>query len=374
MKIKRILLLTLKTALFLILAVIMLFCGIIAYNTVNDYRPVQKEKLAVSGMGLYMATEDSVVSLLSWNMGYCGIGREMDFFYDGGSSVRPPEENLQKYLTGALNFLARYDTVDIILLQEVDTDSKRTYYTNEVALIHEFLPYYACVFAKNYDAGFVPLPVFKPLGKVVSGMTTHSKIRPVEAFRYPYYANYSWPESVFFPDRCLILTKYKMPGGKYLTVINTHNSPFDDAAELRETEGCIIKSIMLDEYERGNYVIAGGDWNRNPPGFDLKKMTVAEAKGKAEPAIDKDFLPPGWKWVYNPSVPTNRDAGESYVKGKTKTTIIDYFVISPNLVVVENKTIPTGFEFSDHQPVYIRVKIKPVVAAEDTLHKKVKEV
>jgi len=24
---------------------------------------------------------------------------------------------------------------------------------------------------------------------------------------------------------------------------------------------------MLDEFGKGNYVIAGGDWNQNPPGY-----------------------------------------------------------------------------------------------------------
>jgi hypothetical protein len=54
---------------------------------------------------------------------------------------------------------------------------------------------------------------------------------------------------------------------------------------------------------------------------------------------------------------------KAYVKGKTKTTIIDFFYISPNLMVLENKTIPTGWEFSDHQPVYMRVKMKPAVSS-----------
>jgi exonuclease III len=108
-------------------------------------------------------------------------------------------------------------------------------------------------------------------------------------------------------------------------------------------------------------VVIGGDWNRNPPLLDLKKMTNTEAKRTIDPPLDKDFLPPGWICVYDPTLPSNRDVDQSYVKGKTKTTIIDFFYISPNLKVIENKTIPTGWEFSDHQPVYLRVKMKPAI-------------
>jgi len=204
-------------------------------------------------------------------------------------------------------------------------------------------------------------------------MMTLSKIKPAEAFSFPFHANYSWPKRVFLLDRCLIYTKIKMQGGKYLIVLNTHNSAFDDAAELREIEGYIIKSIILDEYEKGNYVIIGGDWNRNPPGFDMKKMSDNDAKRTLGPPFNIDFLPPGWKWVFDPTLPTNRDVNEPYSKGKTKTTIIDYFVVSPNLDVIENKTIPTKFEFSDHQPVFIRVKMKAPIMQSDTLKVKTRK-
>jgi endonuclease/exonuclease/phosphatase family metal-dependent hydrolase len=366
MKVKKILKLILKVILFTILAFVLLFGGIIAYNTATDYQPVQKEKLEVSGKGFYNASRDSVITILSWNMGYCGLGKDMDFFYDGGKGVRPEQEAFQKYLNGALNFLARYDTIDMFLLQEVDTNAKRTYYTNESNLIQQFLPHYFNVFAKNYDVRFVPFPWYSPMGSVVSGMMTLSKIRPVESYRYPFYANYSWPKKVFLLDRCMIYTKLKMPDGKYLVVLNTHSSAFDDAAELREVEGAIMKSVALDEYERGNYVVIGGDWNRNPPGFDFKKFKTTDAGRTVEPALAKDFLPDGWKWVFDPTMPSNRDVNEPYKKGTTKTTIIDFFAISPNLEVIENKTLPTNFEYSDHQPVFVRLKIK----ADSTIQQK----
>jgi endonuclease/exonuclease/phosphatase family metal-dependent hydrolase len=367
MKFKKIIKIIFKIILFLILAVVLYFGGIIIYDTTTDYQPKSKEKLEVEGKGYFDHANDSMFTLLSWNIGYCGLGKEMDFFYDGGSKVRPTKEDFQKYLNGVLNKLTEFDTVDIIMLQEVDTSAKRTYYTNETDLIKQFMPIYSYVFAKNYDVQFVPLPVLNPMGSVISGMITLSKIKPCEAFRYPYYANYSWPMGVMMLDRCLIYTKFKIPGDKYLVVLNTHNSAFDDAAELREVEGFIMKSIMLDEYAKGNYVIVGGDWNRNPPLFDGTKFTDKNISCTVVPAIDTSFLPQGWQWVYDASLPTNRNVNEAYVKGTTKTTIIDYFAVSPNLDVIENKTISDDFEFSDHQPIFLRVKMKADTMADDTI-------
>jgi len=377
-KFKKILRISLRIILVIILALVLLLGGIIIYNSLNYYHPVQKEKLSVTGKGFFKASEDSMVTIFSWNMGYCALGKDMDFFYDGGKTVRPPQEYFQKYLSGALNFLAKYDTVDMMMLQEVDTSAKRSYYTNEAKLIDQFLPYYYKIFAKNYDVRFVPVPFTSPMGSVISGLMTLSKIKPYEAYRYPYHASFDWPKSLFMLNRCMIYTKFKLPGGKDLVLLNTHNSAFDDAAELREVECYILKAVMLDEYERGNYVVAGGDWNRNPPGFDMKKLNFKEGRKTTEPMLEKNFLPDGWKWVYDPTIPTNRDVAEAYKKGTTKTTIIDYFAVSPNLDVVDYKTIQSGFENSDHQPVFIRVKMKADTTAKNdddhvkdkTLHKK----
>lgn len=334
-----------------------LYVGIVIINeTLTDYKPPLKEKLQAKGKAYFDTPADSVITILSWNIGYCGLGKNMDFFYEGGKMTRPSQEYFQKYMNGILNFLAKNDTIDMILLQEVDTNARRSYYTNEANLINQFLPNYSSVFAKNYDVNFVPFPWNSPMGSVISGMITLSKISSAEAWRYSYCSNYPWPKKIFFHDRCLIYTKFKMPGGKFLIVLNTHNSAYNDAVELREIEGYVLKAIMLDEYEKGNYVVVAGDWNRNPPNFDLKKIVTAENKFIAGPALDKNFLPPHWKIIFDPSLPTCRNVNEPYRKGVTKTTIIDYFAVSPNLEVLENKTIPTNFEFSDHLPIFIRIK------------------
>lgn len=99
-------------------------------------------------------------------------------------------------------------------------------------------------------------------------------------------------------------------------MINTHNSVFDEEGELRKKELVKLNDFMMKEYRKGNYVIAGGDWNQNPRGSEM-----------------------------------------NYQKGKTKTTIIDFFVVSPNVIVESVKTIKTGFENSDHQPVIMKIKI-----------------
>ena len=45
-------------------------------------------------------------------------------------------------------------------------------------------------------------------------------------------------------------------------------------------------------------------------------------------------------------------------KGKTFTTLIDFYLVSPNVEILEVKTIDLDFKYSDHQPISLKVKLK----------------
>ena len=70
-------------------------------------------------------------------------------------------------------------------------------------------------------------------------------------------------------DRCFVVSRFNLSNGKDLVLMNTHNSAYDAGGKLRDAEMPIIRDLMIEEYEKGNYVVAGGDWNQNPPGYDF---------------------------------------------------------------------------------------------------------
>ena len=120
-------------ALLLILAVVVLAAGgLVGYLTLTEYRPDDIEQLEVT----QAARSDNVrvgerLDVLTFNTGYCGLGRDQDFFMDGGSMVRPEnKEIVQENMNGILSELARQNA-DVYLLQEVDFDSYRSYYVNQ---------------------------------------------------------------------------------------------------------------------------------------------------------------------------------------------------------------------------------------------------
>ena len=46
-----------------------------------------------------------------------------------------------------------------------------------------------------------------------------------------------------------------------------------------------------------------------------------------------------------------------YVQGTTLTTLIDYYLLSPNIQPLYVATSDMDFEYSDHQPVVLKVTL-----------------
>lgn len=331
----------------LILAAVLIF---VAYIQVTDYRPNEQEPLELRGLKQKQILKERTFSILTWNIGYGGLGAKMDFFYDGGKRVRPDSSTYKKYFNGITRFLVSHDTIDIILLQEVDRNSKRSYSDNQVHRIIKALPGYNAVFAKNYDVPFVPLPLTNPMGKVEAGMMTLASFRPMMSYRFALPQTHNWPESLFMLDRAVVMSTYPLPGDNDLVVMNIHNSAYVDDAEERKKELRVIKKLAQQEYQKGNFVVVGGDWNQNPPGYKPKALQAGDKVGFTLP---KDFITPEWQWAYMGGQPTNRSLNAPYGKD-TRTTIIDFFLLSPNMQLEEIRVLNQHFQNSDHEPVYMK--------------------
>ena len=294
--------------------------------------------------------------MMIWNIGYAGLDAGMDFFYDGGKQVRPPVNQVYENFSKIRDFIEANDSLNFILLQEVDKYSKRSYHLNEVQELRESLKSFNHYFGKNYDVSFVPVPINKPMGRVLSGIVSFTGYKPYAAFRYSIPGNYGWPTRLFMLDRCFLVCRFKTVTGKDFILINTHNSAYDDGS-IRKQQMEYLKTYIENEYNAGNYVLVAGDWNQSPPHmnpgilnqpFDTLNMNF----------IPENYLPDAWTWAFDPSNPTNRRVTEKYERGKTLTTIIDFFLLSPNIEILNVRTIDLGFRNSDHQPVIASFKLR----------------
>lgn len=324
---------------------------------INDYKPPEISYLSFKSANNKQIKTDSVFSIISWNLGYCGLGEEMDFFYDGGKQVRAGEMLSSKYAQQNIDFIESQATIDFWFFQEVDQHSKRSYFIDQSEKLMQGLNNYNAVYASNYRVQFVPIPVFNPMGKVSAGMMTFSKYYPKDIIRKSYPNLARWPERLFLLDRCLILSRFPLANNKELILINTHNSYYINDPLLRQKELNIIKQSMIAEFEKGNYVIAGGDWNMLPPDFEKRFKGNLNHLQTSMPTFPENFIPKNWNWAFDKNHFTNRELNTP-LNNESKKSIIDYFIVSPNVEVIENYIFPLEFKNSDHNPVFMKFQLK----------------
>lgn len=367
---------------FILIGLFVLYVvGSIIHGTATDFQPEPLIPVTVEKPNKKTVIDKAELSFLNWNIGFGGQGNESTFFYDAGGfftskgkMVRAPRELVDKNNKGIFDFLAA-NPVDFYLLQEVDTCSRRSHFLNQYQLLQQQLPDYCATFAINYNVSRVPLPIMEPwnvLGKMRSGLATFSRYESSETNRHQFPGKHGWPTRIFQLDRCMSVHRYKTvhPQGKELVVINSHNEAYD-SGEIKAQEMDYLKKFILDEYEqKGNYVIVGADWNQCPPNlaFDknAKERGIATDSSYNSGNVAPDYLPQDWVWAFDPTVPTNRKLTDPYEKNKTFVTLIDYYLISPNVELLEVKGQDLDFKYSDHQPVTLRIRLKDLLPAADS--------
>ena len=331
-----------------LVVVIGLFLGGI---TLVEYRPKDRESLNIIGNTTSEMVEvQKEYSITSFNIGYGGLGETEDFFMDGGETVRPKnkaivEDNIQHIKEKLLDLDS-----DFTMLQEVDEDSKRSYNINQIDKL--VVDKMGRSFAYNFKVKYVPFP-FPPIGKVNSGLLSMASHTIKDSERVSLPNPFSWPVRTVNLKRAMLLTRYPIKGNEHdFVVINFHLEAYD-SGEGKIAQTKLLSEIISKEYEKGNFVIAGGDWNQTLI-KDLKVDPTLLTEWTA-PTVEWDSLPK-WEMGVDTKTPTNRSLIKPYVGNKDKLAkfFIDGFIVSPNIKIIETKVSAMDFRYSDHEPVQMK--------------------
>ena len=345
----------LKALLIAVLVVLATAAGLILWLSVAEYKPEATE--AVS----FIVRDDTAPSLpqgesvtvLSWNIGYAGLGSNADFFMDGGENVKSSDRvRVESNLLNINELLYGENAPDLIMLQEVDVDSSRTYAIDESAV----LAGKNAAHALNYSCPFVPYPL-PPIGRVNSGVFTTTNYAMDAAQRISLPCPFSWPVSTANLKRCLLVSRHPIEGSdSQLVLVNLHLEAYDDGeGKIAQTKQ--LKDFIQAEYEQGNYVIAGGDFNQIFPGSPAVYPNTHPELWEPGVLTD-DMLPEGWSFAYDLSTPSCRLLNQPYDPEDADNTqhyVIDGFILSPNVKLESVETLDLGFLWSDHNPVQISV-------------------
>lgn len=346
-----------KLLLGVLLAVAVLAAGLVGYLTVTEYNPAHAELAERGANNTLGKLTKTNLRLVTFNTGFGGLGEDADFFMDGGEGVNPTsQETVERNMIGIEEILSEQDA-DILLLQEVDTDSKRSFHLNQWLQYEYDLEDYETRFAMNYSCDYVPYPLNDRIGEVHSGIATYSRFDISSATRYSLPCPFSWPTRVANLKRCMLVTRIPIENKEQeLVIVNFHLEAYDDG-EGKAAQFEQLLTFLQTEYEKGNYVIAGGDFNQAFP--DSLERYPIKATTEWEPSITEE-LPKDWQYAYDESVPTCRLLNQPYQPSSDKTQyyVIDGFIVSPNVSVDRVETLDEGFVYSDHNPVVLDITLE----------------
>ena len=369
----------LKIILIFIIIVLVFGVGFILSLQLTEYRPKETTDLEimnnVSDSNDNYFSLDSSIKFLTFNIGYASLSETEDFVMDGGQKGRmDSSEEVENNLEGIVGILQR-ENPDVYLLQEVDEDSNRSYNINQYEYFQNILGT-ASVLAYNYRCIWVPFPLSlsQMMGKVNSGIATFSDYYADEATRIQLPGSFSWPLRLANLKRAILVSRYQIEGTtNELVVINVHLSAYDDGS-MRQEETAALQTIMQTEYEAGNYVVVGGDFNQTFPDavnvtydsendtytYDYLYSLRSDDLWQAPPIDGEWFTDNNFQFGIDITTPTCRLLDKPYDtinESNNQYYVIDGFIVSANITINNVETLDENFKYSDHNPVIIELSL-----------------
>lgn len=352
---------TLKIVVAVFTALLLIVGGYVAYYLLSYDRIEDNLTLDITNAQTSVAKLNQEYTVASYNIGFGAYTQDFGFFMDGGTEGRAwSKDSVKNTVNGAIGVLSGLNA-DIILVQEVDLKSTRSYNVNEYELFVNAFKNYSSVYAMNYDSPYLLYPFHSPLGAAKSGLMTLTKFNVTSSIRksFPVETGFS---KYFDLDRCYSVSRVPCENGKELVIYSIHLSAYTSDGKIADEQFSILANDMAEEYANGNYVICGGDFNKDLLGNSSEIFGV---DGKeytwAQPVKEEALYGKGLTLVkpFNEDtpVPTCRNADGPYNKDQFVLTI-DGFIVSDNVTVNSKEAIDTSFLYSDHNPVKMTITLK----------------
>lgn len=306
------------------------------------------------------------LKVLSWNIQFLA-GKNYIFFYDAvdgsGKDEAPSREDV-KITLNEVTRIIRDENPDVVLLQEVDVDAKRTAHQDQVELLLKaFSPLYPCSVATYYwRAGFAPHPNI--MGSIGMKLATFSKYKIASAQRH---ALGEFPTNFivrqFRPKRAILDSFIPTTTGATLRVLNTHLEAYSQGSDLMQYQVKKTAELLTSLSQSQTMWLLAGDFNLLMPGRSYNDLSVNQRslyQEHSEFKVLSDLFP---------TIPSIKDInGEQHqmwythfpndpeVKGPDRT--IDYILyakqLTPTFYQVRSRDT---LKISDHLPLIANFEI-----------------
>lgn len=292
----------------------------------------------------------STLDVMIWNLGYAGLGAESDFKVDGGQNYLPPSRTIVRRNADAIAAFLGAQDVDVILNQEIARGGPVNYWVDLKQRVDDALAARDQLFYADFKTRLLPWPL-----RMTHGQAIYSRlaIEGGEVVSLP-----AENEGILGTRRRYgsLVSRLPIQGRDHgWTVASVHLAAFDDDAAVRTQQLRELLAWAQREYESGQHVVLGGDFNLQLAETSFPHTTEEQYLFWLFP-FPQNALPEGWRIAADPNVPSVRTNERPYSAGENYTTVIDGYIVSPNVVIEEVRGIDLGFANSDHQPVRLRVR------------------
>ena len=310
----------------------LLIGGYVAYVAIQYYRIDDNVTLEVVDSKSRTVEAGMEYSVMTYNAGFGAYSPEYSFFMDTGVMADSGKQVTGKYakgmdkadvrknVDGQISEFRKADP-DFCFLQEVDETADRSYRINMKEEFISSAQEYGATYAENFHTANLFYPFNDPMGITNAGILTLSKYNIESAARR------SFPLTV---------------RAKQLEMLNR---------------------VLAEEYSKGNYVIAGGDFNHcliaDKFASDAEALSHFKSKQLVpewvkNSVLHSSELAEGFTICADADEATCRGADIPYEKGVNYVNTIDGFIVSANVRAVSVKTVPTEYAYSDHNPVILK--------------------
>lgn len=379
-----------KVVLMILCAFIVIVGGYVGYVAIQYYRIVDNLDLDIAQHStINEISMDDELTITTYNIGFGAYSPDFSFFMDSGTmkdgttvtgkyGKAIDKEHVEYDIDGAIKVIKDINP-NFAFFQEVDKKGQRSYGINQYERISHSFKQYDNHFAENFHSAYLFYPFNDPHGKNISGIVTLSQYQIQSAMRKSFTVS-TGIDKFFDLDRCFSVSKIKVNNGKYLVLINLHMSAYDEGGKIRAKQMKELCDFLKEMEEQGHYVIAGGDFNHdlltyNPQySYTKDSFPFINQTDQVKPdwlafffSEDKTTsLPSSYRVIAADNTSTCRAAEMTWQPGINFVTVVDGFIVSNNIDVIENINIQTNDEkkniteyaYSDHQPAFLKFKLR----------------
>jgi endonuclease/exonuclease/phosphatase family metal-dependent hydrolase len=308
------------------------------------------------------------INVMTWNIRF-GAGRLPWFGDSCGDRVILSEKEVKTNLQGIADAINTIQP-DVLIVNEIDVESKRTAYINQVRWLLDHTYFNYATFAPNWKVQFIPSD---GLGRMNMGNAIFSRWEISESTRYSLAlrGDQDALTEYFYLRRNLIKAKIELPALDNFYILATHLAAFStDDTKKKQVNELLEKMETLQN--DGSWFILAGDMNLLPPNasktdYCLEDMCPGESfHNTGDDPMHKEgsYFTPEITWLqdiydrYQPAVTlANYLSNESKYFTHTPNPDgfwdrkIDYLFTNYQWIPTSDQTHQDIVDFSDHIPV-----------------------